>query len=305
MLFFSRLEFNQGDGASRNNGGNRSPQNNRDPKRLPPNSKNLLLTLVLIVGFALLLGAYKGVENIKSTDIFIVAIVAIVISRLIQHKLSNSDAGEESRRGVSRQSGEGNSEFDADVEEEREAEAYWRRREEEEAQTGEEAENQPKIADQGRGRSGNDPWARYRSLPKEGNPAAPVPEDAFSSFGGQPSAGFDREELLVGAKILFEKVQGALSGHDLAQVRDFLNPQAASELAEILSAESAPLSRSVLTLDAAIKDISEQGDATTVTVTFDAMLHTGSDDTPHDVEAVWRFSRKDAHDNWRVDTVRG
>ncbi len=296
-FLFSRLDFNGGGKAPRDSGG-RFPQKNQGPKNIPPSFNRLLWAVLITAGLALLLGAYKGVENIQPMDIFIVALLGVILSRILQRavaKNTGENGAEDKRKRENRRA-----DSETDAEEESEAEAYWRRREEEEA--GEEGSDDeaPRRASGAK----PDPWARYRSIPKDGERATKGAFGGPATFPETSPQGFDREELITGAKILFEKVQEALGRHDLGRVRDFLSPQALSELEEELREESAPQTRSVLMLEASIRDILEQGEGTGVTVTFNAMLHSGSDDAPHDVEAVWRFSRESAGGNWRLDTTR-
>ena len=47
----------------------------------------------------------------------------------------------------------------------------------------------------------------------------------------------------------------------------------------------------------------EKGESTSVTVAFNAVIHIGSEDMPRETEAVWRFYRADAQDNWRLDSI--
>lgn len=297
-FLFSRLDFNGGLKPPRNNGG-RFPQNNHGPKNIPPSFNRLLWAVLITAGLALLLGVYKGVENIQPMDIFIVAVLGVILSRILQRAVAKNTgeggAGDNRKRE--------NSRFDSesDAEEESEAEAYWRRREEEEEETGEDSGEEAHRRASG---AKPDPWAQYRSLPKDEPQTTKGAFGGPSTFSGPSPQGFDREELITGAKILFEKVQESLGGGDLARVRDFLSPQALSELEEELREEGAPQARSVLMLEASVRDILEQGEGTSVTVTFNAMLHKGADDAPHDVEAVWRFSRESAGGNWRLDSTR-
>ena len=82
-----------------------------------------------------------------------------------------------------------------------------------------------------------------------------------------------------------------------------MSEQAAAEVEAAMQESPDPQSCSILAVDAAIRDILEKGEATTVSVAFNAVIHIGSDDMPREVEAVWRFSRADAQDNWRLDSI--
>lgn len=274
--------------------------NNGNRKPLPPGVGRVLLAVLFLVGFALLVGAYKGVENIRPIDIMLMALVAVLLSRLVRGKLDkNSGLGDGTPRWP-QNTRKSNPDFDR--EEEDEAEAYWRRREEEDMR----AQMQNRDGDDedrasGPGRPGHDPWDRYRSWPEQRSPQDGLGEASFSQG---PGAGFDRHEFITGAKILFEKVQTALAERDLGPVRIFLSDRAASEIESDLRQGCAdPQSCSLLTVDAAIREILERGEGTTVTVDFNAVVHSGSDDIPREIEAVWRFSRENAGDNWRLDSL--
>ena len=277
--------------------------NNGNRKPLPPGAGRVLLAVLFLVGFALLVGAYKGVENIQAIDIMFMAIVAVLLSRLVRGKLGNSSGQKDGAPRRSQNARDSNPDFDR--EEEDEAEAYWRRREEEDmrAQMQNRDDDDDEDRASGPGRPGYDPWDNYRSWPKHDSPKNGGGQGE-ASFSQGPGAGFDRHEFITGAKILFEKVQTALAERDLGPVRVFLSERAASEIESDLGQGRAdPQSCSLLTVDAAIRDISEQGDATTVTVDFNAVVHSGSDDIPREIEVAWQFFRENAEDNWRLDSL--
>ena len=277
------------------------PDNKGNRPPLPPGFGGVLLGVLFLVGFALLLGAYRGVENIRPIDIFLMAVMALLLSRLVRGRAMNRNKrnGDWSRG----RSGADASSADADREEddEDEAEAYWRRREEEEmrSQAPDQEDNDSSYAPPGRS---EDPWDRYRSWPEHSASMekAGLEPPSFSKGGPQS---FDRHEFITGAKILFEKVQEAVAGGNPDSVQYFLSEQAAAEVEAAMQESPDPQSCSILALDAAIRDILEKGEATTVSVAFNAVIHIGSDDMPREVEAVWRFSRADAQDNWRLDSI--
>lgn len=274
--------------------------NNGNRKPLPPGAGRVLLAALFLVGFALLVGAYKGVENIRAIDILLMALVAVLLSRVVRGKMGREpgqDGGLPRRPQDPREP-----DPDFDRQEEDEAEAYWRRREEEDMRS--QMQNRDED-DEDRvprpGQPGHDPWDRYRSWPSQRSPQDGLGEPSFSAG---PGAGFDRHEFITGAKILFEKVQTALAERDLGPVRVFLSERAAAEMENDLRQGCAdPQSCSLLTVDAAIRDILEKGEGTTVTVDFNAVVHSGSDDIPREIEAAWRFSRESAEDNWRLDSL--
>lgn len=274
--------------------------NNGNRKPLPPGAGRVLLAVLFLVGFALLVGAYKGVENIRPIDIIFMAMVAVLLSRLVRGKVGNSSDRSDATPRRPRDTRDSNPDFDR--EEEDEAEAYWRRREEEDMRSqmhsrDEDDDDQAPNP----GHPGYDPWDRYRSWPAQRSPQDGLGEASFSKG---PGTGFDRHEFITGAKILFEKVQTALAERDLGPVRGFLSEQAALQIENDLRQGCAdPQSCSLLTVDAAIRDILEQGEGTTVTVDFNAVMHSGSDDIPREIEAAWQFSRKNAQDNWRLDSL--
>lgn len=277
------------------------PGDNGNRKPLPPGMGGMLLAALFLVGFALLLGAYRGAENIRPVDIFLMAVLALLLSRLVRGRTS---------RGQDKQNDDWNrnrnepreSALDSDNEDEDEAEAYWRRREEEERRDREQDLDEDQGSPSMKSDPLEDPWDRYRSWPKYSK--------SMESNGDEPPSfpkiephGFDQHEFITGAKILFEKVQEAVACCNPDTIQSFLSDQAAAEVEQIIQEQPAPQSCSILTLDASIKDILEKGESTIVTVIFNAIIHTGSDNAPRETEVVWRFSRAHAQDNWRLDSL--
>ncbi len=275
--------------------------NNGNRRPLPPGMGGMLLAALFLVGFALLLGAYRGVENIRPVDIFLMVVLALLLSRLVRGRMSNRDERSDNWKRDRDQPRE--SALDSDSEEEDEAEAYWRRRDEEERRGREQDADEEQSLSATKSSPPEDPWDRYRSWPKYSKSMENNGEEP-PSFPGAGLHGFDHHEFITGAKILFEKVQEAVASHNLESVQSFLSGQAAKEAELAIRDQPGAQSCSILTLDASIKDILEKGEATIVTVIFNAMLHTGSDDAPRETEAVWRFSRAHAQDNWRLDSLR-
>ena len=277
------------------------PKNKGNRPALPPGLGGVLLGVLFLVGFALLLGAYRGVENIRPIDIFLMAIMALLLSRLVRNRILNRDKRNDDLNRDRSESDFSSPDADREEDDEDEAEAYWRRREEEEMR---DQAQDPDDDDSPSSKSPHmrDPWDRYRSWPEHSASMekAGLEPPSFSSGGPQS---FDRHEFITGAKILFEKVQEALACRNSAPVQSFLSEQAAAEVEAAMQESPDPQSCSILALDAAIRDILEKGEATTVSVAFNAVIHIGSDDMPREVEAVWRFSRADAQDNWRLDSI--
>lgn len=276
--------------------------NNGNRPSLPPGMIDLGLALFFFTGAVLLFFGYLG--NIRPVYLLAIALAAILLSRLAKSKLSD-DSGQ--NKGSSRDSQDfRESDPDFEREEENEAEAYWRRREEEDMREEEQRQNQD--FDHRESRSGpdlpkNDPWDRYRSWPEHSSSMEKAGLEPSSFPQGSPQ-GFDRHEFITGAKIVFEKVQEAMAAQDLGPVRPFLSAEAASEIERDMGqAGSKPRSCSLLAVDASIRDILEKGEGTEVIVAFNAVIHSGSDDTPREIESAWRFFREHAQDNWRLDSV--
>ena len=277
------------------------PNNKGNRPSLPPNLGGVLLGMLFLVGFALLLGAYRGVENIRPIDIFLMAVMALLLSRLVRGRIRDrnkrNDDWSRDRSGTDIPSADADREED----DEDEAEAYWRRREEEEMRNrapDPDDDDSPSMKSPHSG----DPWERYRSWPEHSASMeeAGLEPPSFSKGGPQ---NFDRHEFITGAKILFEKVQEAVVGGNPGSVQCFLSEQAVAEVEAAAQAEAASQSCAILAVDASIRDILEKGESTSVTVEFNAVIHIGSEDMPRETEAVWRFSRADAQDNWRLDSI--
>ncbi len=302
----SRFDFNDfrnqnsGSGNGRNQGDN---GNRRGP--LPPGLGNgsTILALIFVLGFAVLLGAYKGVENISAMDIFLMAAVAFVITRLVRRNAGQPKDEQGSYPDKNRFRDQNRNRFqtrddDYEQQEEDEAEAYWRRREEEEAQSGSRDGGLPSSDYEA---SKYDPWDRYRSLPQAGDGIKDAPAVA-QTLRNAPQ-GFDRNEFLAGAKILFEKIQEAVAAKDLAPVESFLTDRADADLERELASGPVPQSCTVLSIEASIRDIREKGDATVVSVNYEAVVHFGDAAAPQDIKATWRFQRDNDEAVWQLDST--
>lgn len=299
MLCFAFNDFRNQDSGPGQNHNRQDNRNQRGP--LPPGlgGGGIILALLFVLGFAVLLGVYKGVENISAMDIFLMAAVAFVVTRLVRRNAGKEEPGGQNQFPDKNRFREQNrnrfQSEDDERREEEEAEAYWRRREEEESRSGAERDVHPPA-----GKTPDyDPWDRYRSLPEDGGQAPP----AASQVGRAAPQGFDRREFVAGAKVLFAKIQEAVAAKDLGPVQSFLTERAAAELNQELAHRAEPRSCTVLSVEAAVSDIREQGEATEVSVAYDAVVHFGNDEAPREIKAAWRFRRDNADASWQLDSV--
>ncbi len=113
-------------------------------------------------------------------------------------------------------------------------------------------------------------------------PSAPTPTPP-------PVAGFDTEDFLRGAKIVYSRIRESLASGELPDVKSFVTP----DLFDRLAAQAPGISKStlrVMLVEATILDVQDAPDRLLVRVQYDAHVHSGA----RTAEAtqrreIWRF----------------
>jgi predicted lipid-binding transport protein (Tim44 family) len=121
------------------------------------------------------------------------------------------------------------------------------------------------------------------------------------------SGGFDREEFLRGAKLVYSRLQESWDQGDLEDIRDFTTDKAFQAIQERAreSASTEPPTN-ILMVEAEVTNVDREDHPTRVTVSFEALIRDDPSQTsPRKVNEVWEFVRKPGNGDstWKLDAV--
>lgn len=136
----------------------------------------------------------------------------------------------------------------------------------------------------------------------------------MASGGSQQSApagpsvppGFDQDDFLEGAKAAFTRLQSSWDKRDMDDIRQFVMPAVAAEIAEQAQQDPGPSQTEILILNAQLIEAKEEGSATLATVYFDAYMREDSAAGSEQVREVWHFRKEDTVMNgmWLLDGIQ-
>ncbi|MES9995526.1 hypothetical protein [Desulfovibrio aminophilus] len=133
---------------------------------------------------------------------------------------------------------------------------------------------------------------------------------APAGTGGSPvaapaSAGSEEREFLAGAKAAFVRIQGSFGKGDLADLSGFATPEAVEWFAKRM-VNPPPGPPEIVLLEAEVVGRETRGGLERVRVHYKALMREGAGrSAPHDVSALWRFSRRvdDPSSHWTLEAV--
>jgi Uncharacterized protein conserved in bacteria len=119
-------------------------------------------------------------------------------------------------------------------------------------------------------------------------------------------AGFDREEFLRGAKMLYTRLQESWDKRDVDDIATFTTQAILSEVKAQAQADPAPSQTEILLVNASLVSAVRDGNDDVVTVFFDVLLRENQDaDTPSQVRELWHFIRPSGStQSWRLDGIQ-
>lgn len=174
-------------------------------------------------------------------------------------------------------------------------------------------------------RRGQQAWDFLSSKPKqqEHGPKPPAPPQAPSdrapgsaSFDlgsdvakdlpqtpSADAAGFDTQELLQGAKVVYSRMHESIAENDWDDVAQFATSTFLEELkSRVTSRRPVP---QVLFVEAAVEQASTQQGSNKADVVFASLLQLGEQQAPQEVREVWRFERgPDTGGTWRISSMQ-
>ena len=170
-----------------------------------------------------------------------------------------------------------------------------------------------------RGRRRNEEQAPGQSAPSEDHENLEARQAraraAWDRLGGQApvarpvapaqaaSGAFDERDFLAGAKAVFARILSALGRGDLADLDQFVEPEAVAQLTARGPRGGAP---EIVLLEAEVQERREEGGLERVRVRYRALLRTGGEQAaPEETRPLWRFVRRagDAASHWKLEAV--
>lgn len=174
----------------------------------------------------------------------------------------------------------------------------------------------------GDGRSaGANLWQKLQGTDSAAGPASSGP-GAFGAgaFGAGPSggapaedqgadirlAGFDQEDFLRGAKVLYTRLQESWDRRDLADIATFTTPAILNEIKAQADAAPASSKTEIMLVNASMVSAASEDGEDVATVYFDALLREDQNaQTPSQVRELWHFTRPSGStQSWRLDGIQ-
>lgn len=116
--------------------------------------------------------------------------------------------------------------------------------------------------------------------------------------------GFDIEEFMKGAKIVYARLQEAWSRRDLDDIREFTTPGMFGEIQRQAREDPDPMPTDVLVINARLMEVKTQGRVTTATVYYEVtMREDRALATTEQVREVWTFTRE-GEEMWKLDGIQ-
>lgn len=144
-------------------------------------------------------------------------------------------------------------------------------------------------------------WDHLRSEPESG-PATPYSEEA----GPTIPAGFDEEEFLKGAKMVFTRLQHSWDARDLDDIRHFTTDDVFAEITQQATGDPTPSQTEILLINARTLELKEEETDMRVAVYFDVLMREDKAQAqPEQVREVWHFLRRgDEQSMWLLDGIQ-
>ena len=129
---------------------------------------------------------------------------------------------------------------------------------------------------QGWGQSGYDPSSE------------PVPPGI-----AQPKvpAGFDQEEFLKGAKVIYTRLQASWDRRSLDDIRQFTSPEVFEEIRRQAQEDPKPGKTELLLINPSILEVRDIDGRTVASVLYDVMMRENREEMTRQVRELWHFSR--------------
>jgi len=119
------------------------------------------------------------------------------------------------------------------------------------------------------------------------------PADPIPAVAEKPSIppGFDLDEFIQGAKVMYTRLQSSWDKRDLEDIRQFTSPEVYAEIKR-QAAEAPHYGKTdLLLINPTLLKVRNRDDQTVASVLYDVMLREDEDATARQVREIWHFSR--------------
>jgi len=150
--------------------------------------------------------------------------------------------------------------------------------------------------------SGGSQWDRLSSASAgQGQAAQAGPQP------GEGVPGFDAEEFLRGAKMVYTRLQASWDSRDLDDIREFATPEVYEEIARQATEDPTPSRTEILMVNARVLEAKQDGGHVVATVYYDVLMREDqAQDAPTQVREVWHFRREsaDPESSWKLEGIQ-
>lgn len=149
-------------------------------------------------------------------------------------------------------------------------------------------------------RQSQDAWANLRSTPAGGSYAQDVQPEVSTPTG------FDTDEFLKGAKVVFNRLQQSWDSRDLDDIKQFTTQEVFESIKQQAKEDPVPSHTEILMSNARLLEVKEDTDGILATVYFDVLMRENqSAQHPEQVREVWHFLKANKNDSmWLLDGIQ-
>ncbi len=118
--------------------------------------------------------------------------------------------------------------------------------------------------------------------------------------------GFDPEEFLQGARLIYNRLQASWDRRDLEDIRSFTTPEVFAEIQRQAQEDPRPGKTDILLVHPEIQEVREIEGKIVVSVLYDAMLREETSAAARPVRELWHFSRdaKGGDTFWKLEGIQ-
>lgn len=148
--------------------------------------------------------------------------------------------------------------------------------------------------------AGQNGWDALRAQP----PSGAGLQGAGSAQPAVPQ-GFDVEDFLRGAKMVYNRLQEAWDKRDVSDIAQFATQAVQDEVRGQMQDDPHPSRTEILLVNAQLLSVEEEEGNQYAQVFFDVLLRERPDqETPSSAREIWHFVRPTAGGNWKLDGIQ-